>query len=696
MFDYGQWQPGTRISLVNVRWDNSYGNIVNWRDYSRNNYFSSLEQFNVVINKMTYCAPNRPVRISIPYAKAFKYNYIVVKNAQTVDDDATYYYFITNMRYIAPNTTEVLLQLDVWTTYYDRFSFGRSFVVRGHIAGWLDNKYGTNDHREYLCRPEGLDVGSNYLIGDVSSWSLGNKGSGLSVVIMSTVSLTKDYGDESNPKLKSAGGTITSQVPYATENYFCDFNKFYSVMTYLSDYPWVSQGIISVTIVPTSTIDVQHSATQTMNGGKGPSLNKLTFFTYGTTHTFYNDFRTTLLACIPERYRSLKKFACSPYSYLEVTTYSGTPITVAPETISSAAFQVKQWVNPIAPGARIMYTIPHLNEHGSHPGGYDGYAEHLDVMTGITNLPSLPIVNNSAIGYIASNAHSIAYAKESAAWQQSKAVSGAQWAASAASSGINASYAQTANSNSLAAQQLAIGINARNASWGVNTAFGVGTGIAQGAVGGAAGGPVGAIAGAATGGLTAGVSAAQSYFNNQIANDAASQSTSASINAANTSQQISAEQAAYVRDGNLDLAMSNARGDFANAIAGINAKIQDAQLTPPSISGQLGGDILNLHVQGYRVDVRMKIPHMGVIRTLGEYWFRYGYTLNEWIDLPDSLMCMQRLTYWQCIDVNVWGPVPADMIEIVRGMLQRGVSVYASPDLIGTMDPANNGYKEAL
>lgn len=691
MFDYGRWAPGSRVQLCNVTWDAQYANLIDWSTVSRDSYFAEIESASIQISQMTYCAAGRPVRIPTPYAKAFQYNYIIVRNSTPVEGQSTYYYFITDMRYVAPNTTEIIVQLDVWTTYYERFRFGRFFLSRGHATNFLHHRYGTVDGREFLTRPEGLDVGSGYLIGDCNSWALANNASDYVFIVMSTVDLTADWGDENDPKLKSASGGNVGKFRYATQQLVGDHNAFNNLVVHLKEYPWISQGIMAVYTAPANLVRTTGSART--NAGKGPTL---AFFdgSLSDTHTYWSDLRGQIMAKIPERYRSLAKFATAPYTYIELTTYTGTPLIFGPEMVTNDALVARVWANAVAPSPRIMFTIADLNQNGSKPNPYLGYEEHLDAMTGITNLPQLPVLNNNATMYAASNAHSIEYARQSAKWQQQKSIAGANLSMAQTSAGINASYAQTANSNAAGAANLAIGINARNQQWAVDTAFGVGGGIIKGAASGAGGGPAGMIAGAAIGGAGAGIGAAQSYLSNQITNDAATASYNVSANAANAATDISAGLSRYIADGNLQLATANARGDYANAIAGINAKLQDAELTPPSISGQLGGDMLQFNHFGMRCDARIKIPTMGAIRAIGEFWFRYGYAFNGFINPPQNLMCMERLTYWQCVEANVFGSLPQNMIDVVRGALQRGTTVWRHPSYVGTIDPADNNYNE--
>lgn len=693
MFDYGVWEPGSSVKLCRVRWDAGYVNVVDWRDLDRDTYFASIPGRTITVNKVTYCAPNRPVRLNIPYARAFEYNYLAVRNASPVEGDTVLYYFINDLTYVAPNTTELQLQLDVWTTYQHLMQFRRAYVTRGHAAMWLHDRYGTIDGREWLCRPEGLDTGSTPLIGAVASWELCNT-SNYYVVITSTISLATEYGSEDNPKFRAASGSRAEQLPNGCEIYLATKEQFGALANYLKDYPWVAQGISSITLVPDEMVDTGNLHIIKTNGGAGPDLYGFVF-AGRMQRTMWSNFRARIMMALPERYRGLLKFATSPFSYIEVTTYSGTPIHVAPEMISDTKLALTVMGHAVPPSPRLMVSVDCLGQHGTPGDSYGGYSEWLDNMTGITAMPQFALANNNALLSQASQAHSIQYQRESAAWQQHKAIAGAQLGYDQASAAMSASGQQTNLSNAIAAQQTALANSTRNQMWELNTAFGVGGGVVRGAIGGAAGGPAGVAAGALGGGVAAGVNAWQSRLSTDITNSAASASQGISAAGAIQSNQISQALGAYNRDGNYALAASNAHGDYEMAISSINAKLQDMQLTPPGMVGQSGGDAFNLVHNGMRVDCRIKIPHMGYVRSIGEYWFRYGYSLNEYIHLPQNLSCMSKFTYWKCVDVTLTGDCPSSMTDVVSAALVRGITVWRDPSDIGTIDYADNSTVDA-
>ena len=132
------------------------------------------------IEGLTYCGQNRPIRISMPFSEANRYNYLIVQNPSmpiSQRNRATvFFYFITSVEYIAPETTQLTVSLDVWQTYHSMVEFGGAYVERSHI---LENnakkliEAGKGDvhiryANAYLKAPEGIDLGQRMMI--AKSW----------------------------------------------------------------------------------------------------------------------------------------------------------------------------------------------------------------------------------------------------------------------------------------------------------------------------------------------------------------------------------------------------------------------------------------------------------------------------------------------------------------------------------------------
>ena len=163
-FNYAAWTANNRFTLCNVPWNSDYRDVAAFRTTAE---FDSFIDSSPVTTRVeitgTRAKLNMPIRVGMTLAKAMKYNYLRVQNSlqpvATGDEPQTFYYFIVGMREVAPETTEILLQLDVWASFSPAITGCRGFVDRGHI-GMANSKRMQNNGRDYLSVPEGLDTGS--------------------------------------------------------------------------------------------------------------------------------------------------------------------------------------------------------------------------------------------------------------------------------------------------------------------------------------------------------------------------------------------------------------------------------------------------------------------------------------------------------------------------------------------------------
>jgi hypothetical protein len=154
---------------------------------------------------------------------------------------------------------------------------------------------------------------------------------------------------------------------------------------------------------------------------------------------------------------------------------------------------------------------------------------------------------------------------------------------------------------------------------------------------------------------------------------------------------LETRQQGFVRDTNKNLADWAARGDYANSIAGVNAKVQDSAMIQPSVSGQTGGETLNHLHFNFVIMLRFKMVDQSAIRTIGEYWLRYGYMVHKYMQPPATMMVMEKFTYWKLSETYITGaPMPETYKQTIRGIFEKGVTVWANPLDIGNVDIADN------
>lgn len=701
-FDYSVWSAGSVITMVNVPFDNTYRDIVDWKSYGHTPY-AYVKSFNnlhkVEINQMTYLAQGKPIRIPTPFTKANQYNYVMVENpGRPVNNigfegytPSVFFYFITSIDYIAPNTTQLTLQLDVWTTYYQRINFGRSYLERGHMGIAATDSF-DNYGKNWLTQPEGLDMGSEHQIIRTYRRMLADiTNNDYSVIVTSTVNLDVEngYGDANNPRVSMADPSNAEGLPNGVEIYVCTYKDFRQGMLGLKNYPWIAQGIGSITIVPKDIVDFGGTK---VDVGKDSGTGKWTWLTNHSVYINRNysltdaSFRNEFLSLLPKEYRELKKFVTSPYCIVELTTYSGNPVEFRPESIRTAGINIDQYAHVAPPNPSLFLTIRDYNTITEsviverRAGKVTNeYGEGWDMCTGYTSLPTFSAVNNSALNALASSAHTAAAQVNNAKWQQQRAQRAATAARDVANAGIAATQAGAENSmwgNSAMADSQSRYNNMRatvQATQGAMTALG---GV-MGLNGSAAGAGIGQ---AATAGVSAMINNSQAQSTANIQNQLASGAS-----------QISQQQQRTVRDTNYELAQFAANGDYEAAIASINGQRQDMQVIPPSVVGQTSGYVSAMVSNGLVIDARIRSVSPAAMRSIGDFWLRYGYLMNTWIKFPKTLSLMTEFTYWkmaECYLVDT--TIPEGFKASVRGIFEKGVTVWRSPQRIGNTNVRNN------
>lgn len=706
-FNYSQWTENTVMTMVNVPWNNDYRDVV--RFPSRDHLDSWIDsQKNLPITKMSLLKFNQNVRVNLTMNRAMEYNYVRASNpAMPISNDFTrnYYYFITDVIYRAPQVTELVLQLDVWQTFGYDVTLGNCFIERGHI-GIANTKAFNHYGRDYLTVPEGLDVGGEYRIVHTEHELVMDNGidndttSGYDILVCSTLDLTQDPGDLGNPGLDSAKGSSFQGVPTGASFYLFrtvgDLRGFFEVY---SNKPWITQSIISITLIP----NMSRYAPEYNYGTNLSTDPSFDFYAAGSDSPTWHQrsvlpawrnksFLTNILGA---QYDVLKKFLTYPYLVLELTTWTGSPVVIRPESWQDPDATIRELAAFMPPGQRIV-AMPHRYNADDETtiatqtdqGEFqyvnpDDFGEFLNMAVTLDNFPSMPIVNNMAAAFLAQNRHGLAFEFRSADWSQQRALNAANTGFNQAGAGMNLQNQLTGIGTGATSAQAAL----QAQTMAGQAAIGAIGDVAGGAVGGAFMGPAGMALGAAGGAVQGAAGIGQSALGqNQVV-----QGAGISNQAANASNAARVGTAGYMRDTNLALAQFSAKGDYANQVAGINAKIQDARLTQPSTSGQFGGDAFNLINNLFGYSLRWKMPSLNNLRMIGDFWLRYGYAINQYGTIPTNFMCMEKFTYWKLTETYIsQAAIPESFKQVIRGIFEKGVTVWAAPEFIGRISLADN------
>lgn len=704
-FDYSVWTPGTEVILCSVPWTSAYKDIVKFDDRaSRDAYFTSktADHYTIHLENVVYLKYGEPILINAPFYAANKCNYIVVRNKKQpipspnqINSEDVFFYFINDVRYIAPNTTALMVQLDVWQSYAfsSSLTFGRCYIERGHIGIADDiltkpfNPAGESvSYSDWLIEPEGLSVGDEYdtYLTYLNSFQTGGEPF---ICITSTADLTKDFGTVENPKLTTATGQLNTGLLNGSVSYLMNASKFRQIMTVLSGHPWISQCITAITVIPRNIL-------------AGVELQITTIFTGQYATEVYllppNKSISTLREVdiephyfFPNNYSHLKKLWTYPYIGYELTDMNGSAIFIKPQNLASPFRLTFDLLSTFSPPTYTTALIPRYYNYspstGTTPNGdasnqiftcsnspastvYYNAGDWLDRALFFTNYPQLSLVNNSGVLALANTANSRRYLEQTADWSYQKALRSASLSYAQETRDIQNSFKnmglanwQTRTQNAIANEQLA---------WDnyVSTYKAAKTGIPS-LLSYDFAGAVGSL-------IDTQFSAADKELRTGWNNTA----TNTAISANRQSTYNDAALAKYSRDTNYEYAKFASRGDYANSIAAIQASVADAQLIPPTVTGQTGGDVWNYSNGFFGFAVKVKIMKPNYIEQVGDYFLRYGYTVNRWANEITDVQLMERFTYWKMGECVIYGFMPEVHKEAIRGIFESGVTVWKNPN----------------
>ena len=159
-------------------------------------------------------------------------------------ENVRYYAYVMSYEFLNPSSVRVYLLIDGIMTY-----------TQGNVLNGLPN---LSIQRQHLTE-------SNY---DRQLWELKNNDDilkthtksyfkterilfdDLIVLISASVDLQTDFGTVDNPKIKTSKGRQFDSITSPLNLYACDMDDFNRLMGKLSNYPWISQNIKSMSLIP--------------------------------------------------------------------------------------------------------------------------------------------------------------------------------------------------------------------------------------------------------------------------------------------------------------------------------------------------------------------------------------------------------------------------------------------------------------
>lgn len=266
--DYSRFKPTARLKMCNVPWCGDYDNVVKFDDdAARDAWFDALEGETVNLDTMFNVKPDGASKVPVPVTSAQGYNYLVVdlprmtSDAQPLayasgDRKRRYYYFIQDAQQLSPNSTRLILTLDVWTTYINEMRFDYVLLERGHapvaassVADYLANP---RDNSAYLLSDDINTGGEPYVerARAVKNYSAETQ----RACIATYADLQGNIGTASAPKVPAISEPATSGVlaPRVYSVAVADLQPFLRALE--SNAPWMKSTVLGVFFAPSDLL----------------------------------------------------------------------------------------------------------------------------------------------------------------------------------------------------------------------------------------------------------------------------------------------------------------------------------------------------------------------------------------------------------------------------------------------------------
>ena len=347
-------KQGEIIICKGVKLDKEYENVLS---------YSESDMVNLCDNAKIYRGSNysilgneNTINIEIPYADAMYANYLAFKNPKF--GNKWIFGWVTNVKLLNPLTTEITWEIDVWSTWYSRFSIGKAFIEREHVA---DDTVGKHTY------PEGLELGE-YIIN--SHYVDANLTTDYALVMGST-EVPSGEG--------SSYGAIYNGIYSGAKYYSYSASNMTTNLQYLADHNKVD-AVSSLFIAPSFLIS--------QTGGVVSESS--------TVNSYYNTVSalTSLDTITPVN----KKLLTYPYCYFLATNSNGASAIYHQEKFSNMSSCKFKVIASLTPGCSIRM----------YPENYNGTVDNVDEGINLGKYPQLNWATDMYTNWLTQNGVNVA------------------------------------------------------------------------------------------------------------------------------------------------------------------------------------------------------------------------------------------------------------------------------------------------
>lgn len=614
------YTPQTEVHLLtNVPFNYNYNNVMDFDSVNeQTTYF--LNKSKLEFEDLTYQrVNNNTINLEVAYEDLYDINYMMFQNDKI--PGKWFYAFITKYDFVSPKVTRITYQVDVYQTWLFDMTWQSTYVEREHTKRF------NNDGSPVInTLDEGLAYGSDYTITSVRKYEQ------VPNVIWAIIVCKNDlmyYGQG-----KKYGGTTVGNVqtplyfytvPVSLNGKDVSLNgqvadpieDIFNLFTTEEAFVGSAVTMYYTSYMPFAFSSSESNTTITITTLDGGTNNiqiagvKMVEITNNNWNSLNPQIYSNLFSAFPNYSES--KLYMYPYSLLEITNLKGETVTLKPQNFNLSVSKELR--------LRLKSCISTSPKTAIFPENYlnstnviDQYDDTFENFTcGIVdnNISDIPIIDDYTASYMQANRNSIATTNK--------------YAMDNANRGIIQNNAVNRVQNAIMdKQQQYMESDAKWGMWGNLLDLHAGSAIKTG------------------------YELKKNYDLSQGQRTAMNQNNEI----ANTNLRINAEQ----------------------AIGMTQAKIEDINNIPPSISNLGNNTLFDYGNKINGIYVIGKSIRGEYVTQLTNYFKMFGYKVNK-LEVPNT-KSRQYYNYIKTVDANIIGNIPSNDLNTIKGIFDKGVTIW--------------------
>lgn len=333
---------------------------VTWSDdYRDTRYFAKLEEQLAYFNsKMELYSTDSAsyvrqelayIAVDMPIEELWEADYLMFQNQSM--GNKWFFAFVTKLEMKAASTTFVYYEIDVIQTWMFDLHPIQAYIERKH--------FGIETPTTVYEAEESIGTGESYIT--TKTMVVDHTTDGV-ILLTSLVDISQSGGSFEDPTIAGATGGVVHNLPTGCDYYLVGDRygaTIYEFFQEIQNYPWISRGIIGVTIIPSFMLEGV-TVSRVSVGGSTLTVGKLVD---NSDPVMKQVIALDVLGNLPDmRYQKLKMY---PFSYVELSLYNGSTLIVKPQYTSGGYLNIyRKGVISQNPEVKYWFTNYEVNGQG--------------------------------------------------------------------------------------------------------------------------------------------------------------------------------------------------------------------------------------------------------------------------------------------------------------------------------------------